>query len=447
MGMNRIIRVREPVNSGMAASGAKKLVSNEKRTILYIEDDPASRRLVERTLTFAGFGVLIAERGLQGIDLARQHHPDLILTDINLPDLSGQEVASALRQEEQFDHTPIVALTAQGHGTADWEMAFAAGINGYITKPLDVEALAEQVEFYLKGGKDFIDEEKLSAGRQKHSRQITSRLEQRIRELEKVNSELLQLDRMKDTFIQLTAHELRTPLTLVFGYTRLLEDQRAFQTMLAQNPDMDMLMKGLTESVERLQAIIDEIVTISRIMTNRIELTISPVNFGLLVNKAVKSYLRALNDRSLRLHFEPNQFPTDLRGDMELLYLVLLNLISNAIKYTPDGGDIYLSARYDTTQLQFSVRDTGIGIDREAQKRIFDRFHSTSDVMLHSTSKTAFGGGGLGLGLPICKGIVEAHGGTIRVESAGYDPVKRPGSEFMISLPMIAVSNGRKVQM
>lgn len=123
-----------------------------KRTILYIEDDPASRRLVERTLTFSGYEVLVAERGLQGVDLARQHQPDLILTDINLPDLSGQEIATALRQEERFAATPIVALTAQSQGSADWEMALAAGINGYLTKPLNIEALPSQLEYYLGGG-------------------------------------------------------------------------------------------------------------------------------------------------------------------------------------------------------------------------------------------------------------------------------------------------------
>jgi signal transduction histidine kinase len=416
-----------------------------KQTILYIEDDPASRRLVERTLAFAGYQVLVAERGLEGVDMARRHQPDLILTDINLPDLSGQEIASTLRREDRFASVPIVALTAQGQGSLDWEMALAAGINGYLTKPLDVEALADQLEYYLKGGQDEIEPERLAAAQMKYTQSVVSRLEARIRDLERVNNELMELDKMKDTFIQLTAHELRTPLTLVFGYTRLLEDNPVLRSMMQVDPDTGILIEGLSESVERLQALIDEIVTISRIMTNRIELSISVVNTGMVAWKAIKHYTRALQERSIALSFELSEWPTDLRGDTELLYVVFTNLISNAIKYTPDGGAIRLQAHYDDDQLRFSVRDTGIGVDRAMHKQIFERFYTAANVMLHSTSKTAFGGGGLGLGLPICKGIVEAHGGQIWVESDGYDPQGCPGSEFFVVLPMATANLGKKV--
>jgi signal transduction histidine kinase len=425
--------------------GEDLALTDIKKTILYIEDDPASRRLVERTLLFAGYNVLVAERGIEGVDLARKHQPDLILTDINLPDLSGQEISSTLRREERFAHTPIVALTAQSHGGADWEMAFAAGINGYITKPLDVEALIDQVDYYLKGGQDHIDSERLASAQLKYTQSLVSRLEGRIRDLERVNTELIQLDKMKDTFIQLTAHELRTPLTLVFGYTRLLEDNPTVRSMLSYDEDMQILVEGLNEAVERLQALIDEIVTISRIMTNRIDISISVVNVGTTAAKAVKHYAKAMQERDLTLHFNPADFPSDLRGDAELLYIVFLNLISNAIKYTPDGGTITLSAHHDDHQLRFTVSDTGIGIDRAIQRDIFERFYTATDVMLHSTSKTAFGGGGLGLGLPICRGIIEAHGGQIWVESEGKDPKRCPGSTFVVTLPM-AATRVKKVQ-
>lgn len=418
----------------------------DKRTILYIEDDPASRRLVERTLSFAGYHVLVAERGLEGVDLARRHQPDLILTDINLPDLSGQEIASTLRREERFANTPIVALTAQSHGSTDWEMALAAGINGYLTKPLDVETLADQLEYYLNGGQDEIDTDRLAAAQMKYTQAVVSRLEARIRDLERVNSELVELDKMKDTFIQLTAHELRTPLTLVFGYTQLLEDNAEIRSRMQSDLDMQMLVEGLSESVERLQALIDEIVTISRIMTNRIQLSISPVNVGLVAWKAVKHYAKALQEREITLSFDQSQFPIDLRGDSDLLYIVFLNLMSNAIKYTPDGGTVQLKAHFNDDQLHFSVQDSGIGIDKNIQKQVFERFFAAADVLLHSTSKTAFGGGGLGLGLPICKGIIEAHGGQIWVESEERDAQRRPGSEFFVVLPMASSNVGKKVQ-
>jgi signal transduction histidine kinase len=112
--------------------------------------------------------------------------------------------------------------------------------------------------------------------------------------------------------------------------------------------------------------------------------------------------------------------------------------MSNAIKFTPDGGQITLKAGTYEDKVHFSIRDTGIGIARDQQASLFERFHTNNDVQLHSTSKTAFRGGGIGLGLAICKGIIEAHGGEIAVQSAGYDPARLPGSEFFVVLPLTA---------
>ena len=121
-----------------------------------------------------------------------------------------------------------------------------------------------------------------------------------------------------------------------------------------------------------------------------------------------------------------------------MLQLALYNLVSNAIKYTPDGGHIYLTATGDENQIRISIKDTGIGVAKDEQGRIFERFHTAGDTQLHSTSKTAFRGGGLGLGLAVCKGIVDAHGGKIWAESPGFDPDKLPGSEFVVILPVTA---------
>ncbi|MBI5667328.1 MAG: hybrid sensor histidine kinase/response regulator [Chloroflexi bacterium] len=405
------------------------------QTILYIEDDPASRSLVSRTLTHAGYRVLVAERGLEGIDIARRERPDLILTDINLPDLSGREVTTKLRSEPQFQTTPIVALTAQSlHEFRD--MALAAGITGYLTKPIDVETLPQRVEYYLRGGRDTIEQEKLTEAQVRYAQEVVGRLEDQIRELESANSALRRLDKMKDTFIQLTAHELRTPLTLVFGYSRLIEDAAPIRALVNSDPNLQVLMKGLQDSIKRMQDIINEILTISRIMTNQIDLSIAPVHPGLVAERVVNNLLPALQTRRVTLHFDRSTWPELMRGDADLLALALANLLNNAIKYTPDGGHVYLTASADDQVIRFSVKDTGIGIAPEEQERIFERFHTAGDTTLHSTSKVAFLGGGLGLGLAICKGIIEAHGGRIWVESDGYDPERLPGSEFLVELPV-----------
>lgn len=408
-----------------------------KRTILYIEDDPSSRTLVERTLKFAGYTVLVADCGLVGIDLARKFKPDLILTDINLPDLSGREITTTLRRDEDFRNTPIVALTAQGYGEQR-DMALAAGVNGYLTKPIDVEELPKQIAHYLGGANETLEADRMIEAQTKYAQEVVSRLEQRIRKLEAANHELRKLDKMKDAFIQVTAHELRTPLTLVYGYARLMEDNQHMKAALAADVGLGVLEKGLVDGIERMQKVINEIVTISRIMTQEIDLALGFVNAGTVIRRVIEDYGDALQTRRVTLHVTPDGWPATMRADADMLHLTFSNLVGNAIKYTPDGGHVYISAKVDTLNrlVRFNVRDTGIGIDPIDQATIFERFHVSGDTKLHSTSKVAFRGGGLGLGLAICKGIVGAHGGKIWVESPGYDAEKCPGSEFIVELPL-----------
>lgn len=415
-------------------SNERETAVNQARTILYIEDDPASRKLVERTLLYAGYRLLMADTGLTGIDMARREVPDLVLTDINLPDISGREITTTLRADTRFARTPIVALTAQALDEQR-ALTMAAGITGYITKPIDIEALPGQIAHYLSGGHDRIEAEALSVAQSKYAQEVVGRLETRIRELETVNAELRRLDRMKDSFIQLTAHELRTPLTLIYGYSRLLEDTAIIKAALEADPAAGAIFKGLAESVARMQGIINEILTISRIVTHQIDLSIGPLNLARVADRAIAPFRQALELRRITLHHDSTGWPQHLRGDGELLALALGALISNAIKYTPDGGDIYLTAAAEGYMVRISVRDTGIGIAPDEQTRIFERFHTVGDPLLHSTSKTAFRGGGLGLGLAICKGVVEAHGGRVWVESRAFDPDTCPGSTFHILIP------------
>src|SRR5579864_7214187 len=164
----------------------------DRATILYVEDDPNSRLLIQRTLTFAGYRVLVASCGLDGIDLAKRELPDLILIDMDLPDLSGREVTTRLRSDVHFRDIPIVALTAQTQ-VSEREKAFAAGLTGYLNKPIDVEKLPTQITHYLRGGRDVTDEAMLRRAQTDYNQEIVSRLESKIRELERTNAELRRL--------------------------------------------------------------------------------------------------------------------------------------------------------------------------------------------------------------------------------------------------------------
>ncbi len=419
------------------------LNGQKQQTILYIEDDPASRSLVERTLRYGGYRVLVADCGIDGIDIARREHPDLILTDINLPDLTGREITTMLRSDPSFRTTPIVALTAMTMAEQK-ELTRAAGITGYLTKPIDIDHLLKQVTFYLAGGHDPTDSQPLNDTQTKYVQEVVGRLETRIRDLEKMNHQLARFDRMKDVFIQLTAHELRTPLTLVVGYSRLLEDNAQLKSLARVDPSVGILFEGMNEAILRMQGIIDEILTVSRIMTNQIELTVGPGNLGDLMERTIHVYPNALNERRLMVHFTKSQWSVRLVADWDLLFLSMRNLLSNAIKYTPDGGNIYLNCTVEGDRVRVSVRDSGIGITPEDSATLFERFFAGGNPDLHSTSKTAFRGGGIGLGLAIVKGIVDAHGGQIRVESPGFSVENPPGTTFHITLPLVAQPRARK---
>jgi signal transduction histidine kinase len=407
-----------------------------QRIILVVEGSGTLLQQLERLLEMAGYRTFTARRALEALDIARKNTLDLILTSIDLPDLSGRELATTLRADKRFQKTPIVALI--DHDTPEQrEMNIAAGINGFIQRPINIDALPIQIEFYMSGGQDAPDDDsRITAARERYVQDVVSRLEGRIRELERKNTDLERLDHMKDSFIQLTAHELRTPLTLVTGYIRLLEDYPQLRRLMASDSEFQTLFGGLSESLDRMQGVIEEILITSRIMTSKIELNLTNVQPAGIVQRVLNDFGFALIERELTVHFNGLEWPERMHADPDLLQITIANLISNAIKYTPNQGHIYIRAKHNDQALMFSIRDTGIGIERAQQQRIFERIHIGEDVSLHGTSKTAFGGGGLGLGLAICKGIIEAHGGKIHVESPGLDKINCPGSEFSVYMPI-----------
>lgn len=410
------------------------MTTDTKTKILYIEDNPLNAKLVQRVLGAEGYEVLVAENGLSGIDQATLAKPDLILMDINLPDLSGREVTTRLRAMDQFKTVPIVALTAQTD-EQQRAMTIAAGVDGYITKPFEVEELSQRVKFHLQGGKEQFKIDKDEAQRQ-YNQELVNHLERKLREVQEANEALRRLDKIKDDFIQRVAHELRTPLTIIYGYGRLLQTAEPLVKLGATNPEFGAYLDGLVESIERMHTLVNEILTIYRIATREIELNIGPTNMQDLTEECVTSFSQALAQRKIDLTFNKHDFPTVMQVDGDLVKLVFNNLIGNAIKYTPDGGSVAIRANNDGNVLRVKISDTGIGISKEEHQRIFERFYSSSNTELHSTSKTAFQGGGLGLGLSITKGIIDAHEGKIWVESAGKDEQKLPGSTFVLELPM-----------
>lgn len=266
--------------------------------------------------------------------------------------------------------------------------------------------------------------------------EMTEHLQQRTLELEKTNRILEQMDQAKMRFIHVAAHELRTPLTLVQGYAQILEVKSK------ENADFTRYTHGIQDGSSRMVEIIDSMLDVSRIDTNQLELMPEDLEIPLVIEKVQKVFLTAFEERNISFTTTGLADLPVICADKDLLQKLFYHVIGNAIKYTPDGGKIIVHgqviAEAGKPEVEISVKDSGIGIDPENQKLVFEKFYQTGEVLLHSSGKTKFKGGGPGLGLAIARGIVNAHHGRIWLESPGYDETTNPGTTVFVRLPINA---------
>ncbi len=405
--------------------------------ILYVEDDPSSQRLVQRLLTSEGFEVELAGDGIDALELAQRNRPDLILMDIDIGGLDGYEATTRLRSLSGMQDVPIVAVTAATL-RGDRERAIVAGCSGYIPKPIDVDTFPDQVRAYLVGMEEDVESpEEREEYLVEYNRRLVQRLEDKVRELERANAELQKVEKMKSDFLVLAGHELRTPLTVIYGYLQILRANPDIPGDAKSEGSPMYLLTKVSEGVERLSEVIRDILNVSLIAAERLELAHEPVFVHSVVQSVVHNLRSFGPQRDLKFDLRSGlaQVPV-LEGDPRRLHQAFSNVISNAVKYTPDGGTITVDAECVDNIVHLWVKDTGVGIPPEELSHVFERFYVLEDTSFHRSSKTAFKGGGLGLGLAVAKGIVEAHSGKMWAESPGHDEETLPGSTFHILLPV-----------
>ncbi|GAB4488605.1 MAG: hypothetical protein Fur0016_14540 [Anaerolineales bacterium] len=259
-----------------------------------------------------------------------------------------------------------------------------------------------------------------------------SRLTYLSNQLAKMNRLVERLDKSKSDFVAVAAHEFKTPLTLIEGYAAMIGE-----LLPSEMEQIQALLYGVHNGLHRLRDLVNDMLDVSMIDNNMLPLNMQPVWLNRMF-KLLKAELQPiLQQRRQELEICPFEGAEELLfADPGRLYQALKNVINNGIKFTPDGGTITIDGRLLPGFVEITIRDNGIGIAIENQDIIFEKFGQLGDVSLHSSGKTKFKGGGAGMGLPIAKGIIEAHGGSIWVESPGYDEKTCPGSTFHILLPM-----------
>lgn len=256
-------------------------------------------------------------------------------------------------------------------------------------------------------------------------------------EMEKVQKRMERVDRSKSAFISVAAHELKTPITLIEGYASMMDDL----IHQGKGTNLGSLLGGMNTGIDRLRSIVDDMIDVSMIDNELLQLNFQPIQVSQMLSALSLEIEPVLRTRKLTVNIR------DFEGSKEWIYIdptritqALRNVIHNAIKYTPDGGTITIDGRKLSGFIEVTVADTGIGISAEDQTMIFEKFGQLGRVDLHSSGKTKFKGGGPGLGLPIARGILEAHGGSIWVQSDGHDEKRNPGSTFHILIPARAES-------
>lgn len=259
-----------------------------------------------------------------------------------------------------------------------------------------------------------------------------------IENLKIANEHLTELDELKNNFIILISHELKTPLTAVSTNAQLM-NMIIEKAGLGDEPMLARTAANLDKATERMRHVIDEIVQFFRIASGQIEMSFYDSRLHDIILPVVENFAAVCDERSLTiLAVDLHTLPL-VSADPRKMKIAFQNIIGNAVKYTPDGGEIEISGRcLAQNQVEIYVKDSGIGVPLDEQKRVFDMFHVLGSLNTHSTSKSAYRGGGFGLGLPIAQGIVAAHQGTIRLESDGYDESLLPGTVCVVTLPFVA---------
>jgi two-component system sensor histidine kinase/response regulator len=361
-----------------------------KANVLIVDDTPANLQLLGGLLRDAGYKARPAPSGKIALQAAAAELPDLVLLDINMPEMDGYEVCAKFKADEKLKNVPIIFISALTE-TDDKLKAFDAGGVDYVTKPFQAQEVRARVATHL----------------------TLRRLQQ---DLERRYAELQQLQDLRDNLVHMIVHDMRSPLmgiqVLFFFLTkemdRLSEDTREIAV------DSETATKTLIEMVSSL-------LDVSRLESGEMPITESDVELGAVAEEAIGALSGLTAGRSVTASRADG--PVQSRCDADLIRRTIGNLLGNALKFTPSSATIVVMVKTNGDRPRVEVRDTGRGIPPEYHSRIFDKFGQAEggkEKKRHSS----------GLGLAFCKLAVEAHGGTI-----GVDSVVGQGSTFWFELP------------
>ena len=424
----------------------------DRVNILLVDDQPARLLSYETILSRLGQNLVSARSGLEALELLMKGDFAVILLDVSMPGMDGFETAAMIHDHPRYERTPIIFVTGVHVGELDRLKGYRLGAVDYVSIPIVPDILRSKVsvlvELYLQRQKLEELNASLAAANQRLERANLSLQEEKTRELEllnrhlqEANSELedanralrieneerqrveqalKEADRHKDEFLAILAHELRNPLAPIRHAVDLMKNQTLQGESLIWSRDV------IDRQAAHLTRLVDDLLDISRITHGTIKLSKGIVTVGAIVDRAVEALQPVIEAHQHSLVVECADRSVAVHGDLTRLVQVLGNLLSNAAKYTPPGGQIHLDIRAADAGVEFKVTDSGIGIAAESLPKLFNLFSRLQHPGATHTES------GLGIGLALVRRLVELHNGEVSVRSKG----ENQGSEFIVRLPL-----------
>ncbi|MCW4451326.1 hybrid sensor histidine kinase/response regulator [Kaistella sp. BT6-1-3] len=366
--------------------------------ILIVDDAPENIISLKKVLEVNGFEVDTASSGEEALKKILKKSYVLIILDVQMPEMDGFEVAEAISGYSKAKETAIIFLSAAIANVNLITRGYSSGGLDYISKPVDMNILLLKVKTFY-------------------------RIYEQSRALNEMQTKLLEeiefrkeAERKKDEFISIASHELKTPMTSIKGYIQLLErslDKEDLETTRIR-------LHKVQNQVEKLNLLVADLLDISKIESGKLKFNKKYFNFDKILDHIVEIMQQA----NPKVKFiKKGGIDTEIFGDEMRIEQVIINFMTNAIKYAPDSDEVHLTAERRGDEIYFSVRDFGIGMAKEHQPQIFDKFYRVEETSERYQ--------GLGIGLYICQEIIERHEGKIGVNSEPDE-----GSEFYFTIPL-----------